>query len=189
MLKKRNLQKNISTILVLGGVGDYFDVSDHVIQMINYQPFDMTERAHQISADSPIKRLVESDAKPIQIHERIPLATSIVPVNEHGKFSIYANEIHRITFGNNVIDLTDVEQLIELSQTKALGYAIEYAKKYMNNKTTLCEVVERVITDIEEKGLDVISDKISGHFARFRSFELIFAINRLRSLDVIQKEF
>ena len=188
-VKQLHLEKNISTILVLGGVGDYFDVSDHVIQMINYQPFDMTDRAHQISADSPIKRLVESDAKPIQIHERIPLATSIVPINEHGKFSIYANEIHRLTFGNNVIDLTDVEQLIELSQTKALGYAAEYAKKYMNNKTTLYEVVERVVTDIEEKGLDVISDKISGHFARFRSFELVFAINRLRSLDVTQKEF
>lgn len=187
-VKQLYLEKNISTILVLGGVGDYFDVSDQVIQMINYQPFDMTAKAHQIADDSPTKRLIESAENPICIHERIPLANSIVSINEYGKFSVFAKEVHRLTFGNNIIDLTDVEQLMELSQTKALGYAIEYAKKYMNNKMTLREVTERVIKDIEEKGLDVLSDKLSGHFAMFRRFELIFAINRLRSFDVMQKE-
>lgn len=187
-VKQLYQEKNISTILVLGGVGDYFDVSDQVIQMINYQAFDMTTRAHQIANDSPTKRLIESSENPVRIHDRIPLANSIVPINEYGKFSIIAKEVHRLTFGNNIIDLTDVEQLVELSQTKAIGYAIEYAKKYMNNKVTLRAVAERVVKDIEGKGLDVLSDKLSGHFARFRSFELVFAINRLRSLDVMQKE-
>ena len=187
-VKQLYLEKDISTILVLGGVGDYFDVSDQVIQMINYLPIDVTERAHQIAADSTTKRVVESEDNPIHIHERIPLANSIVAVNEHGKFSIYAKEVHRLYFGGNVIDLTDVEQLVELSQTKALGYAVEYAKKYMNDKNTLREVIERVVIDIEEKGLDIISDKISGHFACFRTLELAFAINRLRGFDVMQKE-
>jgi predicted ABC-class ATPase len=188
-VKQLYLEKNISTILVLGGVGDYFDVSDRVIQMINYTPFDMTSRAHQIAEDSPTKRQIESEANPIRIHERIPLANSIVPVNEHGKFSIYAKEVHRLYFGDYVVDLTDVEQLMELSQTKALGFAIEYAKKYMDNKTTLRDVIERVVTDIEEEGLDIISNKMSGHFACFRELELAFAMNRLRGFDVIQKEF
>jgi len=187
-VKQLYLENNISSILVLGGVGDYFDVSDRVIQMINYKPLDVTSRAHQIADTSPIKREIEGEASPIGIHDRIPLPDSIVPLNEHGKFAIYAREVHRLNFGKYVIDLTDLEQLMELSQTKALGYAIEYAKKYMNNKATLREVVERVVTDIEENGLDVISDKISGHFAWFRDLELAFAINRLRGFDVIQKE-
>ncbi len=186
-VKQLYLEKDISTILVLGGVGDYFDVSDHVIQMINYQPFDVTDRAHQIATDSPTKRLFESEGIPLHIHERIPLANSIVPVNEYGKFSVYAKEVHRLYFGKNAVDLTDVEQLIELSQTKAIGYAIEYAKKHMDDKKTLREVVERVVTDIEKNGLDVISDKISGHFACFRAFELAFAMNRLGDFDVTQK--
>jgi len=187
-VKQLYLENNISSILVLGGVGDYFDVSDRVIQMINYKPLDVTSRAHQIADTSPIKREIEGEASPIGIHDRIPLPDSIVPLNEHGKFAIYAREVHRLNFGKYVIDLTDLEQLMELSQTKALGYAIEYAKKYMNNKATLREVVERVVTDIEENGLDVISDKISGHFAWFRDLELAFAINRLRGFDVIQRE-
>jgi predicted ABC-class ATPase len=121
------------------------------------------------------------------LNERIPVPDSIVPLNTHGKFSIYAKEVNRLNFGKYVVDLTDLEQLVELSQTKALGYAIEYSKKYMDEKATLREVVERVAADIDESGLDVISDRISGHFAWFRALELAFAINRLRSLDVIQK--
>lgn len=188
-VKQLYTEKSISTILVLGGVGDYFDVSDQVIQMINYQPFDVTTKAHQIAEESATKRLVESEASSVRIHDRIPLANSIVPINEHGKFSIYAKDVHRLTFGEYNIDLTDVEQLMELSQTKSLGYAIEYAKKYMNGKSTIHDVIESVVSDIEENGLDVISDKLSGHFACFRALELAFAINRLGGLEVKQKEF
>jgi predicted ABC-class ATPase len=139
-------------------VGDYFNVSDLVIQMKNYQPSDMTSKAYEIAKLSPVKRDVEDETYPFQIRERIPISDSIDPFNDYGKFSIYAKEVHRLNFGKQVIDLTDLEQLIELSQTKALGYAI-----------------------------DVISDRISGHFAIFRAFELAFAVNRLRSLQVIQK--
>lgn len=187
-VKQLYIDKNISTILVLGGVGDYFDVSDRVIQMINYQAFDMTTMAHKISACAKTKRVIDNKNIPILFHQRIPLAESIVSINKYGKFSIYAQDVHHLNFGNDIIDLTDVEQLVELSQTKALGYAIEYAKKYMDNTMTLNEVVKRVLSDIEEQGVDIISDNISGHFSCFRGFELAFAINRLKGLEVMQKE-
>ena len=187
-VKQLYLEKNISTILVLGGVGDYFDVSDQVIQMINYKPFDVTSKAHKIANMFPAKREVEDEAYPFHIRERIPVAESVIPLNENGKFSIYAKEVHRLNFGKHVIDLTDLEQLMELSQTKALGFALEYSKKYMDNKTPLREVVHRVIKDIDENGIDVISDKISGHFAWFRGLELAFTLNRLRGFDVIQQD-
>ena len=180
-------EKGISTILVLGGVGEYFDVSDTVIQMLNYEPFDVTEKAQHIADNAQTKRKVEGDNSPIHIQDRIPLAKSISAINNYEKFSVFAKEVHRLNFGNQVVDLTDLEQLMELSQTKALSYAIEYAKKYMDDKTTMREVIECVIADIEENGLDIISDKISGHFARFRELELAFAINRLKGFDVIQK--
>ncbi|MGD9487185.1 MAG: ABC-ATPase domain-containing protein [Calditrichaceae bacterium] len=182
------VEKNISTVLVLGGVGDYFDVSDQVVQMINYRPLDMTSRARQIADMFPAKRKVEDEAYPFHIRERIPISDSIDPLNQYGKFAIYAKEVHRLNFGNQVIDLTDLEQLTELSQTKALGYAIEYAKKYIDKKTSLREVVHLVIKDMDRNGIDIISDKISGHFAWFRGLELAFALNRLRGFDVIQKE-
>jgi len=54
-VKQLHTDNGISTILVLGGVGDYFDVSDQVVQMINYQPHDVTSRAHEIAQQSPLK--------------------------------------------------------------------------------------------------------------------------------------
>jgi predicted ABC-class ATPase len=178
-------EMNISTVIVLGGVGDYFDISDLVIQMKKYQPTDVTSKSREIVKMFPGKRKNEDAGSTFTIRERIPISESIDPYNDYGKFAIYAKETHRLNFGNQVIDLSDLEQLIELSQTKALGFAIEYAKKIMNEEMTLREVVYQIIQDIDEHGIDVISDKISGHFACFRSLELAFALNRLRGLKVI----
>ena len=56
----------------------------------------------------------------------------------------------------------------------------------MNGKRTLKQVIDLVMADLEENGLDILSEKISGHFAQFRSFELAFALNRMRSFSVNQ---
>jgi predicted ABC-class ATPase len=180
-------QNQISTILVLGGVGDYFDVSNQVIQLKNYVPLDVTEEAHHISNQAATQREMEDPVGAFRVRDRIPIPETIDPQNQYRKFSVFAKEVHRLNFGRQILDLTDLEQLSELSQTKALGYALLYAKKYMDKKTTLREVVQRVVEDVEEHGLDILSDRISGHFAGFRGLELAFALNRLRGFEVIQK--
>ena len=38
-------EKGVSTVLVMGGAGDYFDVADTVISMVEYVPMDSTEEA------------------------------------------------------------------------------------------------------------------------------------------------
>ncbi len=178
-------KKNISTVLVLGGVGDYFDVADHVIQVKNYQPMDVTEKAHAIANQDPSKR--RHEGRPYALHrsKRIPVAESMDPMNEYGKKRIVARDVHHLNYGRQEIDLTDLEQLMELSQTRAIGLAMEYAKTYMDGNTPLPEIVDRIIADIEQKGLDVISDRISGHLVGFRGIELAFAFNRLRGLEMI----
>jgi predicted ABC-class ATPase len=181
------LEKNISTVLVLGGVGDYFDVADHVIQMIDYQPCNVTETAHRIAANAPAKRITEDEYRPLKIRERSPVSASIDAFNDYGKRRIFAKEVHRLNFGKQVVDLTDVEQLVEASQTRAIGYAIEYAKKYMDANTPLRKIVQRVTKDIEDQDLDMISDRISGYLAGFRGHELAFTLNRFRGLEVVQR--
>ena len=182
------LENGISTVLVLGGVGDYFDVSDRVIQLKNYQPFDVTDEAHRIAGQSNGKRDTENETASFRVRERIPIRDSIDPHNQYRKFSVFAKETNRLNFGKQILDLTDLEQLDELSQTKALGFAILYAKKYMDKKATLKEVIDRVISDISHKGLDILAERISGHFAGFRGLELAFALNRLRGFEVVFKE-
>jgi predicted ABC-class ATPase len=186
--KQLYLDRAISTILVLGGTGDYFDISDKVIQMNKYVPMDVTEKAKEISKSSPAKRMKEDEDYPICLKERILFSESIDPHNEYNKRSVYATEVHRLKFGKTFIDLHDVEQLIELSQTKAIGEAILYLRRYMDDKKTLKEIIELLMSDLDRKGLDVLSKKKSGHFARFRGLELAMAINRLRGLKMEQRK-
>jgi len=58
----------------------------------------------------------------------------------------------------------------------------------MDGKRTMQQVIDQVMTDIEKSGLDILSETVSGHFAQFRSFELAFAMNRMRSFRVDQIE-
>jgi len=187
-IRQLYLDKKISTILALGGVGDYFEVADHVIQMFKYQPQDVSEQAKAIIEKYPTKRVKEDIEYPVQARARIPVAESIDPMSEYKKWRLYTTEVHMLQLGQNKIDLTDLEQLIELSQTKAIAYSMLYARKYMDGKRTLKQVIDLVMTDLKENGLDILSEKISGHFAQFRSFELAFALNRMRSFDVKQAE-
>jgi predicted ABC-class ATPase len=46
----------VSTILVMGGCGDYFDVAGTVIMMQEYQPVNVTEQARSIRKSSPTQK-------------------------------------------------------------------------------------------------------------------------------------
>jgi hypothetical protein len=126
------------------------------------------------------------DKHRIQPKARIPVSESVDPMSEFRKWRLYTTEVDTLHFGQNKIDLTDLEQLIELSQTKAIGFSMLYARKYMDGKRTLKQVIDLVMVDLEENGLDILNEKISGHFAQFRSFELAFTLNRMRSFNVNQ---
>jgi predicted ABC-class ATPase len=176
----------ISSILVLGGSGDYFDISDTVIQMKNYEPIDVSSAAKNISLSAPVQRIPEDEDHPMIPTTRIPLPRSIDPTNQYNKVSFFSKEVFRIHFGKTIIELSDVEQLMELSQTKAIAQAILLIKDYADGRTPLKNIIHRIMNDLDEKGLDVLSQKISGHFARFRGLELAAVLNRLRGLEVRQ---
>jgi len=177
----------ISTILVLGGSGDYFDISDTIIQMKQFVPYNVTQAAHDIARSSPVEReteMCDSSTSPI---ERIPLPGSINPLNKYGKRSVYATEVNRIRFGQYTIDLTDGEQIVELEQTKAIMHALLYLDRYIDGDTRLSQIFQHLKRDLGQHGLGVLCDRADGNLAFFRQLELASALNRLRSLKMKQK--
>ena len=180
-------QNGVSSILVLGGVGDYFEVADTVIQMLRYEPLDVTETARKIALDSPEKRRREHADTPRPAGIRFLESDSVDPLNRYGKRSVFATDPYRINFGATTIDLTDVEQIVELSQTKAIAQAIEYLGKTSGGTAAIKESIDGCLRVVAEKGLDGLSSKISGHFAQFRDIELACALNRLRTARITQR--
>ncbi|MEF8811036.1 MAG: P-loop domain-containing protein, partial [Bacteroidales bacterium] len=177
---------NVSTILVMGGSGDYFDVADHVIGMNNYKPEDLTDQAKQINREVETNRTEEGGEQFGKINPRKPIANSIKPEKGKKGKKIKTHSRHSIQFGTYHIDLSSVEQLIDSSQTTAIGEAMVYAKKYMDGKRTIYEILNLIDQCIEEKGLTAIGNPKSGNYAWFRRFELACALNRLRSLKIQQ---
>jgi len=178
-------EHGVSTILVIGGCGDYFDVADTVISMEDYAPRDLTAEAKQIASRHRAERKEEGGKNFGQITHRIPLPGSINPRKGAKEVSIKTHDLRTVAFGAETIDLDAVDQLVDRSQTRAIADAILYARtKYMDGSRSLTEVLDLVLKDIEKKGLDILSPFTVGDYAEFRSIELAAAINRLRSLEV-----
>jgi predicted ABC-class ATPase len=178
---------NVSTILVIGGSGDYFDVADHVICMIKYKPHNLTKEAGKIVKKYKAERKPEGGTKFGKITQRIPIAGSFDPRKGRKPVKISPKGLKSIMFGVHHIDLHALEQLVDTSQTRAIGDSIYFAMKHMDGKRTLKEIVEEVLNNVEGKGMDSLSYRPVGDYAVFRGIELASAINRLRTLSVKQK--
>ncbi len=187
MVRSLYTDMRVSTVLVMGGSGDYFDVADHVICMTDYKPSDVTSEALGIAKRFASERKKEGGGPLGRVTDRIPLSGSLDPRKGKKEVKISAKGLRSIHYGRQKIDLHALEQLADVCQTAAIGDAIEYARRYMDGKRTLREITSLVMMDIARDGLDVISPRISGSYAEFRKIELSAAINRLRMLEVEQK--
>lgn len=94
--------------------------------------------------------------------------------------------LHAIQFGTDTIDLSGIEQVVDMSQTRTIGDAILFALSFMDGQTTIKECMEKVTAAIREKGLDVLLPYPAGNYAAVRGIEIAAAINRLRTLKVRQ---
>jgi len=174
----------ISTVLVIGGSGDYFDVADAVICMDEYLPEDRTIEARFIAERYLSGRREEGGSFFGCPGRRVPDRQSISPRKGRQEVKIVVRERSQIRFGLDDIDLRAAEQLVSASQTSAVGAALWYAVKYMEGTRTVGEVVQRVMDDISGEGLDILSHAPYGNQALFRRHELAMAMNRLRSLKI-----
>ncbi|MCB0551988.1 MAG: ABC-ATPase domain-containing protein [Phaeodactylibacter sp.] len=182
--KARQLYQDmgVSSIVVVGGSGLYFDIADRVICMIDYQPHDLTEEAKAISRRYREARLSEGGESFGPIAARHPVGQSM-DARKGRMEKVKAHALRSIQFGYEEIDMSAVEQVVEDGQLRAIGDALLYARQYLDGQS-LAEALEEVMVDIEANSLDVLSRQKSGHYSAFRKLELAAALNRLRGMQV-----
>ncbi|RMG92647.1 MAG: ATPase [Chloroflexi bacterium] len=178
-------EHGVSTILVIGGSGDYFDVADLVIGMESYRPQELTAQAKAIAEQFQTGRKPEGGDAFGEVQSRVPLPQSVDARKGRRDVSIKTRGQQVIQFGTETIDLSAVSQLVDVSQTRAIGDAIFYAReRYMDGKRPLSQILDLVMRDIAKGGLDVLNGRPVSDYASFRKFELGAALNRLRSLRI-----
>lgn len=179
----------VSTVLVMGGSGDYFDVADTVIAMDNYLPYDMSRDAKDIAEKHKASRIDEGGEKFGDVTQRIPNSHSFDPSRGKKEVKIDAKGIQKILYGRLDIDLSGLSQVVDISQTRAIGnivhiYATRYAKEGLNLGDGIRKVFKELDGSKGDGGLDILLPYKVGNLAAPRIFEVAGVVNRMRSLKV-----
>lgn len=174
-------QLGISTILVAGSCGDFFDIADLVIQMDSYEPYEVTAKAKELSRGK------------VSLRDDLDISIDFRRVLDKGSISEGPKGIKIKTLGKDGlsinkenIDLKSVEQIVDGEQINTIGMAIKFIEdKYSGKDLTIEKIVDEIEKDITKNliGIDNIKGG-NGSLAMPRKQEILCAINRLRTLKI-----
>lgn len=177
----------ISTILVAGSCGSYFNKADHVIQMMQYAPSEITELAKQeaerFAGFADEKPALETAAPPI--FKRVFAADKKAVQNDRMKVKGMGKDA--VSLDKSTIELRYVEQLVDIEQTMALGYMVKYARQHLfDGRKDLQAVVGQLEKMINEKGVGAVCEGryLPCNLAVPRVQEIYACLNRCRQLQI-----
>ena len=178
----------VSSILVIGGTGDYFDVADNVLVMDSYKCVDATEKAKMIVAHSKKSSALPHMASQSNVFRSLKGTRSINgnAFDPNGKVKTMTRD--QISFGETELDLRCLEQLVSKAQTTAIANALQQFPKVCKKGQSFKETLHEMENYINDEGLDYLTPgQFHGQMARPRLFEIAGAINRLRRDNTVAK--
>ncbi|MDQ3926458.1 MAG: ABC-ATPase domain-containing protein [Actinomycetota bacterium] len=171
----------VSTVVVVGGVGDYLDVADRVLLMEDYEPHDATRRAREVREEFPAR--IPPSAGAVRQPKGRRVRASSIDLRRGKRETARGKGLHAIELGRERVDLSYLEQLAEAGQTEAIARIIgEFAAG--KGSRGVEEVVNRALGSVSKNGLDSLGG-FRGHPGESslpRPQEVAAAINRIRSL-------
>lgn len=175
--------RGVSTILVMGGSGDYLDVADRVLMMDTYRCLDVTDRARDVVAQMPRERA--DVGKFPQVAPRAPRATRAGGQRHKTKSS----GTDEVLLDRQRVDLSDVEQIVDPGQAEAIAWILRgLVEQEFDGKTPLADALARVHRRIDQEGLDALTRYGARphppFLARPRLVDVAAAVNRYRGLQV-----
>lgn len=179
-------ERGVSTVLVAGGSGAFFDVADHVIALDEYIPQEVTAEARKIAdTDSPANAAGHQEL--VFDHEsrpRVPAPDTLSPRGKSKPASARGRTV--IQFGRERIELSAVVQLVDAAQTTAIAHAMDRLAEIFDGSANLTAAIDELLDKIEHEGLDALSPHRGhpGHLALPRRHELHAAVNRYRHLQL-----
>jgi predicted ABC-class ATPase len=184
-VKPLHTERGVSTVLVMGGSGDYLDVADTVIMMSDYAASEVTDAAHRIAAEGATRTAEHTGFPPVAA--RVVDPASLDPTGQKGRTRVAARGVDRLTFGEDDIDLSAVEQIVDRSQVAGIGRALALlGGGVLDGTVTLAAGLDLLDAELEREGVGALLDGRSEDVALPRRHEVAAALNRLRSLVVLR---
>ena len=176
-------ERGVSTVLVAGGSGAFFDVADHVIALDSYLPRDVTAEARAL-AEAPPPSAAPVFAPP---RARIPVLGCLRPTGKRKPAAARGRDTIRL--GREHLDLSAVSQLLDAAQTQAVAHALDRLADQAEQAEPLPveDAIRALFERIDAGGLETLSPHRGhpGHLARPRPLEVHAAVNRWRGLRLL----
>ena len=178
----------ISTVLVAGSSGAYFQIADQIIQMDKYVPGEITEFAKEAAAGYPSLKLPEEKPGLPSFDRKVRKNPGI---RQKGRVKLKTMGRDAVMISHETIDLRYVEQLVDSEQLNTLGQTVRFLEEEIfDGKKTLGQAVEQVDMILDNKGLAGVCEGnvIPGNLAMPRKQEIYACMNRYRKLGTDRKE-
>jgi predicted ABC-class ATPase len=184
-IRPLHAERGVSSVLVMGGSGDYLEVADTVIMMDAYVASEVTARAHEIAAQGRTRAVEHSGFPPVT--RRVVDPSSLDPTGRQGKRRVTARGVDTLTFGEDDVDLAAVEQIVDRSQVAGIGRALALlGDGVLDGTIPLGEGLDLLDAELARGGVDALlsGGRDATDLAVPRRHEVAAALNRLRSVKV-----
>lgn len=173
-------ERGISTLIVMGGSGDYLDVADQVLIMDSYRLVDATAQARQVCDSQPrVDTSLPDFPLPAQRLPQRPEA------KRRGPSRTRALGTQRLVLDRHEVDVADVSGLVDEGQTLAVAWALRaLLERHFDGRTSLSQALAQVAKRLDDVGLDALGEAHPAFLVRPRLVDVGAAVNRLRSLQV-----
>jgi len=181
-------KSGVSTILVIGGSGEYLSVADRVYMMEDYRIHNVTEGAKQLGKTVEKPQPAEpADWKQSRMLSREGF-TSFVP--ETGMERLAVTDVGIIYVGEEAVDLRMLSGLITQAQRNTVGFLIRYLEISLNEtKLDVGTKLDALYRRMETEGLDCIFSNYFTDCERFmdlpRREDVLAAVNRMRRVKFL----
>ncbi|MBQ9744039.1 MAG: ABC-ATPase domain-containing protein [Clostridia bacterium] len=179
--------EGVSTILVIGGSGEYLSVADKIYMMEDYAIYDVTDRAKSVC----VNNRVENEDAPFTDwnQSRFLLSEKFTSYpSGRGSERLEVSDMGFIIIGDERIDVRGLHNIVSSGQLDALGFMLRYLEiSNIDNIINIKERIDELYDRIKREGLDCIYSSFFTSGRRFldlpRKTELIALINRMRHIS------
>lgn len=186
--RKMYEEHGVSVILVAGSSGSYFYIADKILQMDNYNTFDITGKVKEVLKDKENQYQEQADA-PVPASVLFSGSRRIIKVKKadrkKGQIKIKQSGRDGFSIGKENVDLKYVEQIMDYEQVTTLSYCLKELIEQMEVKGTGAEeAVENLWKRIQEKGLVSLcqGSYLPVSMAQARKQDIFACLNRYRGI-------
>lgn len=182
--------RGVSTILVIGGSGEYLSIADKVYMMEDYLIRDVTERSKDICRSCNVTAALPAPADWQQSRTLYSDRFTSYPEGS-GTEKLEVSDMGFIIIGDERIDVRGLHDIVSPRQLDTLGFMLRYLElTNADRKIDIDKKINDMYKRIDEEGIDFLYSTFFTTCKRFldltRKHELTALINRMRRINMVK---